>query len=111
MSNLHGSKWIRPEKRHAIYQRDGRACIYCLRPAAEVALTLDHLHPRELGGGNDSTNLVTACVSCNSTRKARPLILWLDELHRKRGVALPEIARRIRNHRRRRLRLVPRHAA
>ena len=24
-----GSKWIRPEKRMAIYLRDGLACVYC----------------------------------------------------------------------------------
>lgn len=29
MSNANGSKWIRPEKRLAIYHRDGFACIYC----------------------------------------------------------------------------------
>ena len=27
--NAHGSKWIRPKKRWAIYKRDGGVCAYC----------------------------------------------------------------------------------
>jgi 5-methylcytosine-specific restriction endonuclease McrA len=43
-------------------------------------VTLDHLVPRNPlvahgNGGNESTNLVTACKSCNSSRGDRP---WLD---------------------------------
>lgn len=78
MSNAHGSRWIRPEKRLAIYIRDGFACAYCGRdlrnaPAAEV--TLDHLLPRVYGGNNDATNLITACRACNSSRQEKP---WID---------------------------------
>lgn len=74
--NQHGSKWIRPEKRLAIYIRDGFECAYCgtdLRDAAPASVTLDHLTPRSLGGANDATNLVTACRACNSSRGARAL--------------------------------------
>lgn len=78
MSNRHGGKWIRPEKRLAIYIRDGFGCAYCgrdLRNAAPAEVTLDHLLPRVAGGGNEATNLITACRSCNSSRQDKP---WLD---------------------------------
>jgi len=78
MSTWYGSKWIRAEKRLAIYIRDSFTCAYCgasLRNADAATITLDHLLPRSAGGGNEATNLVTACRSCNSQRQDRP---WLD---------------------------------
>lgn len=92
MSNANGSKWIRPEKRHAIYLRDGYCCAYC---GAEDRLTLDHLVPRELGGGHGEANLVTACLACNSARHDLPLRAWLAVL-RDRGIDTDGLARRIR---------------
>lgn len=71
-----GSKWIRPEKRLAIYIRDGFSCAYCgsdLRGRGPEELNLDHLKPRSAGGSNSECNLVTACKSCNSSRGARSL--------------------------------------
>lgn len=71
-----GSKWIRPAKRLAIYLRDGLCCAYCgtdLRGAAPGQLTLDHLTPRSHGGDNEATNLVLACVACNSSRGNKSL--------------------------------------
>jgi 5-methylcytosine-specific restriction endonuclease McrA len=70
--------WIRKERRLAIYIRDGFQCAYCgcdLKHAAPADITLDHLLPRSAGGTNESTNLVTACRSCNSSRGAKP---WVD---------------------------------
>lgn len=64
--------WIRPEKRLAIYLRDGLACCYCGASVEHgVKLTLDHLTPYAKGGTNESFNLVTACNVCNSTRGKR----------------------------------------
>lgn len=81
MSNIAGSHWIRPEKRLAIYARDGWCCVYCGAAADEgAALSLDHLQPRELGGSHDAANLLTACVRCNSTRRDLPLRAWLATL-------------------------------
>ena len=64
------SKWIRPEKRLAIYHRDGFRCVYCLRTAAfdEILLSLDHVVRRCDGGSNEASNLVTSCLRCNSSR-------------------------------------------
>lgn len=88
-NNGQGSKWIRKDKRLAIYIRDGFACAYCgtdLRQADPRRVTLDHLTPRHHGGGNEATNLVTACVSCNSSRGDRALELFAP------GGALERIA-------------------
>ena len=64
--------WLRPEKRLAIYLRDGLACVWCGSSLEEgVTFTLDHLKPHSRGGGNEATNLVTACKRCNSSRGNR----------------------------------------
>ena len=49
--------------RSMIYKRDGNKCQYC---GATKDLTIDHIHPRSLGGPDTWENLVTACSSCNS---------------------------------------------
>ncbi len=94
--NRNGSKWIRPEKRLAIYDRDHFCCQYCGAGAEDgVQLTLDHVTPRELGGENKAGNLVTCCLSCNSAKRDTPLRIWLASL-RDRGVDTSRIARRVR---------------
>lgn len=68
-----GSRWIRRERRLAIYLRDGMACTYCGAAVEEdgVVLSLDHVIPVSKGGMNCSKNLVTACRRCNSNRGDR----------------------------------------
>lgn len=67
-----GSKWIRQEKRLAIYLRDGLACAYCGHGVESGAtLSLDHVVCHSHGGSNDATNLVTCCTRCNSSRGTR----------------------------------------
>jgi len=69
-----GSKWIRRDKRLAIYLRDGLACAYCGHSLEGGAkLTLDHIKPYIKGGSNKETNLITACDRCNSSRQDRPV--------------------------------------
>ena len=64
-----GAKWIRRDKRLAIYARDGFTCVYCNTASN---LSLDHLKPRSKGGNNDPRNLVTACRPCNLSRGDKP---------------------------------------
>jgi hypothetical protein len=72
-----GSHWIRDGKRFRIYERDGWACVWCKRPvAAKATACLDHVLPRALGGGNNASNLVTACLDCNQRRQDMPAISW-----------------------------------
>ncbi len=99
-----GSKWIRPEKRMAIYARDDHRCVYCGYGLAEgVMLTLDHITPCELGGDNREQNLVTACLCCNSAKRALPLRQWLMTLADK-GIDPASVAGRVRRQTRRVLR-------
>jgi len=65
-------KWLRNEKRIALYLRDGLACVYCGAGIEDgTRLTLDHLVPHSLGGSNAADNLVTCCHKCNSARGNR----------------------------------------
>jgi hypothetical protein len=69
-----GGKWIRQERRLAIYLRDGLACCWCGEGVEDGAeLTLDHAKPHSRGGKNASENLLTACRRCNSSRGNRTL--------------------------------------
>ena len=76
-----GSKWIRPEKRLAIYLRDGMACAYCKATVESTnkPLSLDHLIPCAKGGGNHEGNLITCCLLCNSRRGDMDLDKWLNQ--------------------------------
>ena len=51
--------------RHNIMKRDAYQCLYC---GSTKNLTLDHMIPKSRGGDSSWTNLVTACMRCN-TRK------------------------------------------
>lgn len=95
----HPSSWIRREKRHRIYRRDKYVCVYCLRWLPTKHLTLDHVVPRTNGGHNDPSNLVTACLRCNSSLQHKTLKEWCALT----GRDLKAIRRRIRNAIRRRL--------
>lgn len=78
MKAWHGSKWIRREKRLAIYIRDGFTCMCCgrdLRNAEPHDITLDHLRCRCREGSNEATNLVTICRRCNSARGSKK---WIE---------------------------------
>lgn len=67
-----GMNWIRPERRLAIYLRDGLACCYCGATVEDGAkLTLDHIVAHSKGGSNEAGNLVTCCHKCNSSRGNR----------------------------------------
>jgi 5-methylcytosine-specific restriction endonuclease McrA len=90
-----GGKWIRPNKRMAIYVRDGLRCVYCGQNVENTALTLDHVVPQWLGGTNDAANLVTACRCCNSSKGTLSIRGFMAFL-RAKGVDTAAIPRRIR---------------
>lgn len=70
-----GGSWITSKRRQLCYERDDRRCVWCDTETDD--LTLDHIVP---DGGNESTNLATACRSCNSRRRGIPLGRWMDML-------------------------------
>lgn len=59
--------------RYGIFARDGFACQYCGAGGPYVRLTVDHVLPVSAGGGDEPTNLVTACHSCNCSKNAHVL--------------------------------------
>ena len=52
-----------------------RGCAYCGAPAT----TLDHFIPVRRGGKSKPTNLLPACGSCNSKKKASDPLHWIDK--------------------------------
>ena len=95
-----GMNWLPKARRLAIYLRDGLACAYCGASVENDAkLSLDHLKPYSKGGTNETSNLVTACFSCNSGRGnhtvrgfCRVVAAYLNN-----GVTGAEIERHVRN--------------
>jgi hypothetical protein len=111
---------VRQAKRRALYDRDGHRCAYCgvdvvergpYRAAGYVAndansRTLDHLDADR--SNNDSSNLITACRSCNSRKGTRTLEQYAADAYpddpqlvaRVRKQASRSIVRRQRAHQR-----------
>jgi 5-methylcytosine-specific restriction endonuclease McrA len=59
--------------RFEVFKRDAFKCQYCGAEAPNVLLHVDHIKPVEGGGTNEITNLITACATCNSGKRDRPL--------------------------------------
>jgi hypothetical protein len=55
--------------RFEIFKRDGFQCAYCGKTPPEVALEIDHIHPKSKKGKDDINNLITACFDCNRGKK------------------------------------------
>lgn len=56
--------------RYEVLRRDSHTCRYCGRRAPAISLTVDHVMPRTLGGGDDLDNLVAACLDCNAGKSS-----------------------------------------
>jgi 5-methylcytosine-specific restriction endonuclease McrA len=95
--NGKGSGWITKTRRLAIYLRDGFLCAYCgtdLHSAPPRHVTLDHLTPQCQGGTHESSNLVTACLACNSRRQHQSWFTYAPEGSRLR---IARLRRRVPN--------------
>lgn len=57
--------------RRNIYARDASRCQYCGKHFATKELTIDHVVPRVQGGAHSWTNLVCACMRCNTRKGGR----------------------------------------
>lgn len=55
--------------RRNIYEHYKHKCCYCGKVFKTSELNLDHIIPKSRGGATDWTNIVTACIPCN-TQKA-----------------------------------------
>mgnify|MGYP001562689406 FL=1 len=54
-----------------IFARDGCKCGYCGDKFSTEELTFDHVVPVTQGGRKEWTNIITACVDCNSRKAGR----------------------------------------
>lgn len=57
--------------RRSILARDNYTCQYCGHKSSD--LTVDHIIPRRLGGGNTWDNLVACCKKCNTKKGDKTL--------------------------------------
>jgi 5-methylcytosine-specific restriction endonuclease McrA len=57
-----------PFTRANIYARDNHECQYC---GSTSDLTFDHVVPEAQGGAKNWTNIVTACLECNTRKGSR----------------------------------------
>jgi hypothetical protein len=58
--------------RYEVLRRDNYTCRYCGASAPDTKLEVDHVVPRALGGTDDPTNLVAACIDCNAGKASTP---------------------------------------
>jgi 5-methylcytosine-specific restriction endonuclease McrA len=54
-----------------IFLRDKFCCQYCGNKFTSNELTFDHVIPRARGGKTEYTNIVSACVACNTRKGSR----------------------------------------
>ena len=64
--------WRRAIKEHFHCQ-----CVYCGEIYDPTELTLDHVHPKTLGGKDITSNLVPACVKCNQDKGSNNWLSWM----------------------------------
>ncbi len=62
-------RWNIQLSKQNIMRRDRRVCQYC--GTKEGPMTIDHVVPRSLGGGDSWENLVCACAACNNKKGDR----------------------------------------
>jgi 5-methylcytosine-specific restriction endonuclease McrA len=60
-----------PWTKDNVHTRDGRTCQYCHTKLEARELTIDHIVPKDQGGGNSWQNTVTACFPCNNKKDNR----------------------------------------
>ena len=54
--------------RRAIKEYFDNTCIYCGNSYDTTELTIDHVHPKSMGGPTNTKNSVCACFKCNQEK-------------------------------------------
>ena len=65
--------------RKAIKEANNYECIYCGQKHYEHDLTIDHVHPRTMGGNDITSNCVPACRSCNQSKGSTNWLTWFRD--------------------------------
>jgi hypothetical protein len=72
------------EVREYVLERGGHTCAYC--DAKNVPLNLDHIVPRVRGGSDRISNLVPACIRCNTAKSALDVREFVKEPSRLKAI-------------------------
>lgn len=70
-ARLHATSFENTSEYRSILKKD--PCSYCGSEGKEV----DHIDPLILGGTETNDNLTSACKSCNSRKRDKPMLLWM----------------------------------
>ncbi len=73
-----GRHVINQSIRKTVYERDNFTCQYCLKKFEESQLTIEHIVAVSKGGVDDIINYMTACRSCNSSKRDKPLNEFIE---------------------------------
>ena len=57
--------------RQNLLERDDHSCQYCGKNLPNKELNMDHVIPRDRGGGTSWENVVISCIRCNSKKSNR----------------------------------------
>ena len=63
------------EVRGYLLEKWHRQCVYC--DIEQVPFTIDHVHPKSLGGSDRVSNLTLACFPCNKRKGAQDVRVFL----------------------------------
>jgi hypothetical protein len=81
--------------RMAIYRREKFRCFYCQRHLPETERTIDHVIPRNQGGGDTFDNVVACCRLCNMAKRLKSAKFYLRELRRQRVLSQSQYRSRL----------------
>jgi hypothetical protein len=64
---------VTAKQRAEVTRRAHNLCEYCRSPGrfATQAMSVEHIHPRQKGGGNELDNLALSCQGCNGFKAAK----------------------------------------
>lgn len=106
-TDIRSDRWgqkalARQHRKDFVLARDGWKCVWCGKSGTgkgSIPLTVDHLQPRNPRAGkrgtDRTTNLVAACVGCNTKRGNMPLEAWLGKVPANRRAAAREYVRKL----------------
>lgn len=80
-----GKHWIGDERREQLYERDQYKCQYC---GSTKRIGLDHVDNTR---NNASSNLLTCCHSCNSSKRNHEWDIWAA----RKGYKITAIAKKL----------------
>ncbi len=79
----HSPKAVSGSMRYKVLAKSGGRCVACGVSSLERAIEVDHIVPRSKGGPDELSNLQALCYKCNSQKRDRDDLDFLQEINRK----------------------------